>query len=111
MGRGGLPAPRTRPVTMVVESLDRLGGMRGSRHGQHGVRPFSIGRATKRLLIVADLAAATAWYSARLGTAPVTCSGCASHRPDRQMRRSTVRQGAARAHLAVKIHNREGSAG
>jgi hypothetical protein len=39
-----------------------------------------------------------------------TYPGCASHRPDRPVRRSKVRQGAARAHLAVKIRNRERSA-
>ena len=57
---------------MVVESLDRLRVCEARVMDNMESGHPALGGPGNVFYFVADLAAATAWYSARLGTAPVT---------------------------------------
>ena len=63
---------QNKPVTMVVESLDRLRVCEARVMDNMESGHPALGGPGNVFYFVADLAAATAWYSARLGTAPVT---------------------------------------
>ena len=71
-GPGRPTGTRNKAVTMVVESLDRLRVCEARVMDNMESGHPALGGPGNVFYFVADLAAATAWYSARLGTAPVT---------------------------------------